>query len=141
MTQTPDPPDLLYHIEHQVWARPHPDGWFEIGITALGVHLSGEIYMCRPKGVGVRVEQGRSIAVAELGKSIVSVKSPLSGEVLEVNHRLKDEPGLVHRFPYGEGWLARIRPTALEQEQAALLTGAEVAAAMREHARLYRIEY
>ncbi|TNF62424.1 MAG: glycine cleavage system protein H [Burkholderiales bacterium] len=140
MTQTTDPEGLLYHIEHQVWARPDADGLFTVGITGLGVRLSGEIYMCRPKGVGVVVEQGRSIGVVELAKSIVSVRSPLSGEVVEVNPRLRAEPELVHRFPYGEGWLARIRPSALEHERAALLSGADVAPAMREHARLHRIE-
>lgn len=140
MTQVTDPPDWLYHIEHQVWARPEHDGLFTVGITALGIRLSGEIYMCRPKGVGVAVEQGRSIGVVELAKSIVSVKSPLSGEVVDVNPRLRDEPELVHRSPYGDGWLARIRATALDSERHALVSGGAVASAMREHARLHRLE-
>lgn len=135
-----DPADHLYLIEHQVWARVDADGLVTQGITALGVRLSGEVYMCRPKGVGLVVEQGKSMGVVELAKSIVSVKSPLSGEVVEVNARLREEPELVHRDPYGAGWLMRLRPSALAVEQSTLVTGAAIADAMAAHARLFRIE-
>jgi glycine cleavage system H protein len=136
-----DPVDHLYLIEHQVWARMDADGLVTQGITALGVRLSGEVYMCRPKGVGLVLEQGKSMGVAELAKSIVSVKSPLSGEVVEVNARLRDEPELVHQDPYGQGWLLRLRPSALDRERSALVTGvAAIADAMAAHARLFRIE-
>ena len=47
------PAELHYLIEHQVWARLHEDGTATVGITALGIQQSGEIYMARPKGVGV----------------------------------------------------------------------------------------
>ena len=66
------PADLHYLIEHQVWARRDPDGLATVGITSLGIALAGEIYMCRAKAVGTTIEQGRSIAVVELAKSIVS---------------------------------------------------------------------
>ena len=135
-----DPAGHLYLIVHQVWARMDADGLVTQGITALGVRLSGEVYMCRPKGVGLEVEQGRSMGVVELAKSIVSVKSPLSGEVVEVNARLRDQPELVHRDPYGEGWLLRLRPSNFPAERAALVTGDAVAPAMAEHARLFRVE-
>lgn len=135
-----DPADHLYLIEHQVWARVDADGLVTQGITALGVRLSGEVYMCRPKGVGLVVEQGKSMGVVELAKSIVSVKSPLSGEVVEVNARLREEPELVHRDPYGAGWLMRLRPSALAVEQSTLVTGDAIADAMASHARLFRIE-
>ena len=135
-----DPADLLYLIEHQVWARVDADGLVTQGITALGVRLSGEVYMCRPKGAGLVVERGKSMGVVELAKSIVSVKSPLSGEVVAVNPRLREEPELVHRDPYGAGWLMRLHPSALAVEQSALVTGDAIAEAMAAHARLFRIE-
>ena len=134
------PPELFYLIEHQVWARLHDDGTATVGITALGIQLAGEIYMARPKGVGVAVEQGRSVAVVELAKSIVSVKSPLAGTVVEVNPRLAAEPEWVHRDPYGEGWLARLAPAAWDTDRAALLHGDAVAAAMEHHAWLNQVE-
>ncbi|TDM04937.1 MAG: hypothetical protein C4K60_21160 [Ideonella sp. MAG2] len=88
-----DCPALLYYdIESQVWAEPLADGSVRVGVTALGVKLSGEFFMCRPKPVGHLLERGRSLAVAELAKSIVSIPSPLSGRVLETNPLLSHEP-------------------------------------------------
>jgi glycine cleavage system H protein len=129
------PEGLWYHAEHQVWAC------FEgaeavVGITELGIRLAGEIYMCRPKSVGSEIEQGRSIAVVELAKSIVSVKSPLQGVVTAVNPRLAAEPECVHRDPFGDGWLARLRPTRWPQDGEALVQGEAVAAAMQRMAWL-----
>ena len=69
-----DFPDALwYHAEHQVWARLLGETEAVVGITAMGIKLAGEIYMCRPKSAGSAVEQGRSVAVVELAKAIVSV--------------------------------------------------------------------
>jgi glycine cleavage system H protein len=134
-------PDALhYDIEHQVWARFEADGSATVGITALGVHLAGEVYMCRPKAPGQMVERGRGIAVVELAKSIVSVKTPFSGAVLAVNERLAGTPELVHQDPYGEGWLARLRPSDLEAELGNLLHGPAVVAAMEHHAWLNRMQ-
>lgn len=141
---TPDfPSDLLYHVEHQVWARIDAPDLVTVGITALGIRVSGEIYMCRARPLGTVVEQGRSVGVVELAKSIVSVKAPLTGTVVEHNPVLAQQPERVHEDPYGAGWVARLRPSALEAERAALLPGdadGAVIEAMAAYARLYNIE-
>ncbi len=134
------PPDLHYLIEHQVWARLHPDGTATVGITALGIRLSGEIYMCRPQRVGTRVEQGRSVAVVELAKSIISVKSPVTGRVVAINERLEEHPELVHQDPYGDGWLARIETSDFVSDRKLLLHGSAVAPAMAHQAWLNRLD-
>lgn len=135
------PEALHYLVEHQVWVRVEEGGLATVGITSLGIQLAGEIYMCRPKGVGQVVEQGRSVAVVELAKSIVSVKSPVAGAVVAVNPRLADEPELVHRDPYGEGWLARLALAAFARDREALVHGAQaVREAMAHHAWLNRLD-
>jgi glycine cleavage system H protein len=136
------PDDLNYLVEHQVWARLEEEGRVaRIGITSLGIHLAGgEIYMARPKVTGAVVAQGGSVAVVELAKAIVSVKSPVSGTVVEVNARLAASPELVHRDPYGEGWLARLTLSDFAADRAALVHGeAAVRPAMERHARLNRV--
>jgi glycine cleavage system H protein len=135
------PQALHYLVEHQVWARLEEGGVATVGITSLGIQLAGEIYMCRPKGVGQVVEQGRSVAVVELAKSIVSVKSPVAGTIVAVNPRLADEPELVDRDPYGEGWLARVALADFARDRQALVHGAEaVREAMAHHAWLNRLD-
>ncbi len=128
------PSDLLYLVEHDVWARMHDDGTATVGITALGIKLSGEIYMCRAKPVGSEIAQGRAVAVVELAKAIVSVKSAVTGTVVEVNPRLEETPELVHRDPYGEGWLARLALRDFEADRPQLVQGDEVAEVMAQHA-------
>lgn len=109
--------------EDQTWAQPLPGGQVRVGITALGLKASGEIYMCRPKPVGSEVEQGRSIGVVELSKSIVSVKSPLSGVVTRVNEALEERPELVHQSPHEAGWLVELAPSNLDADKARLAIG------------------
>jgi glycine cleavage system H protein len=134
------PDELYYLVDDQVWARLLDDGTVKVGITALGIALAGEIYMCRTKPLGAKVEQGRSVAVVELAKAIVSVRSPLSGSVVEVNPLLADDPGLVHREPYGRGWIARIAAADFEADRLALVHGEPVGPAMARHAMLNRVD-
>ncbi|MBB3181386.1 glycine cleavage system protein H [Variovorax sp. Sphag1AA] len=131
------PRDLHYLVEHDVWARLHGDGTATVGITSLGIKLSGEIYMCRVKPVGSEIAQGRAIAVVELAKAIMSVKCAMSGVVLAVNSRLEDEPELIHRDPYGEGWLARLRLVDPGADRGRLMNGDDVHEAMARHAAAF----
>lgn len=128
------PPDLYYLVEHDVWARVEGDGMATVGITALGIKLSGEIYMCRAKAVGSAVEQGRAVAVVELAKAIVSVKSPVTGTVVAANPLLDATPELVHRDPYGEGWIARLSLHDFTVDAPRLVRGEAVPDAMARHA-------
>jgi len=133
------PDALFYLVEHQMWARRGDDGLVTVGVTEMGVHQAGEIYMCRPKAVGSEIEQGRSIGVVELAKSIVSVKSPVGGVVVAVNPLLAAEPQRVHADPYESGWLAQVRPADFSADLPGLVHGVAVAAAMEHFARLNRL--
>ena len=128
------PPDLDYLVEHDVWARWHADGTATVGITALGIRRSGEIYMCRPKPVGAEIEQGRAIAVVELAKAIVSVKCAVGGIVVDINAKLEDTPELVYRAPYGDGWIARLSVRDPEGDRQRLARGPHALAILHAHA-------
>lgn len=135
------PEGLHFLAEHQVWARLEEAGVARVGITSLGIHLAGgEVYMARPKGPGSVVAQGGSIAVVELAKAIVSVKSPVSGTVIERNEVLAEAPEHVHRDPYGQGWLALLALTDFAADAPGLVSGEAVAAAMERHAWLHQVE-
>jgi glycine cleavage system H protein len=137
-----DTPDARIHVlvEHQVWAcfdDPTDSLLATVGITALGVQAAGgEIYMCRAKPVGTVVEQGRSLAVVELAKAIVSVKAPLSGRIEAINEALAERPERVHEEPEGGGWIARLRCTSLDTEVPQLASGTALDAAQTEYRRL-----
>lgn len=134
-TQLLVPDDLYYLIPHQVWARVDAPGLATVGITELGIQLSGEIFMCRPKRMGLKIEQGGTVAVVELSKAIVAVKSPVTGVVVEGNAALKSRPQLVHQDPYGAGWVARLQLQDLSADMPQLLQGEAARQAMAAHAR------
>lgn len=135
------PETLWYWIDDQTWAMPLDGGQVRVGITALGLKASGDIYMCRPKSVGSEVAQGRSIGVVELSKSIVSVKSPLSGVVTRVNEALEARPELVHQSPYDAGWLLELAPSQLDDDKSRLAVGeAAIREGMQRWAWLNQLE-
>jgi glycine cleavage system H protein len=130
------PDEGFYDLGHDMWCRPCGDGCMEVGITTFGIHLSGDFYMCRAKPAGTVLAQGDTVAVAELSKSVVAIRTPVSGTIVEVNALLEAIPELVHRDPYGQGWLVRIAPTRWEADVAVLAHGAPLAAAARARMRL-----
>ena len=123
------PDDLHYWLERDMWVKPLPDGGMRVGITPFGVHLSGSFFMCRPKPVGTELAQGQTLAVVELNKSVVTVKTPVSGQVRAVNPRLADTPELIEQDPYGSGWLAELTPSDWQSDLQALHHGPTLAVA------------
>jgi len=130
------PESLHYLVERDMWCERLPDGRVRIGITGFGVRISGHFFMCRPKAVGTLVEQGATVAVAELNKSVVTIKTPVAGIVEEVNPLLADTPEVIEHDPYGRGWLVVMAPTRWTQDEANLCHGPQLAEAMTTRMRL-----
>ena len=101
------PDDLRYHPEHD-WARVDGDEAV-LGITWFAQDALGELVHFEAPEVGATVSKDASYAEVESVKAVSDVVSPLSGDVLEVNQKVVDEPETVNEDPYGEGWLVRIR--------------------------------
>lgn len=101
------PDGLKYTREHE-WVKVEGDVAI-IGITDFAQsELSDIVYVELPP-VGRKVNKGEEIASVEAVKTVVSVFSPVSGEVIEVNEKLKDDPALINRDPYGDGWICKIK--------------------------------
>jgi glycine cleavage system H protein len=101
------PDDLMYHKEHD-WARIDRDEAV-LGITWFAQDALGELVHYEPPSAGATVTRDSSYGEVESVKAVSDVIAPLSGEVLEVNQKVVDEPETVNADPYGEGWLVRIR--------------------------------
>lgn len=106
MSETP--PDLKYIETHQ-WVRPDADGTAVVGITDFAQEQLGDVVYIGVPEVGETVTGGEEAGVAESVKSASDVFSPVTGEVIEINEMLEDEPEKVNEDPYGEGWLFRVR--------------------------------
>ena len=101
------PDDLKYHKEHD-WARIDGDEAV-LGITWFAQDALGELVHYEPPNEGDTISKDSAYGEVESVKAVSDVISPLSGEVLEVNQKVVDEPATVNEDPYGDGWLVRIR--------------------------------
>jgi glycine cleavage system H protein len=101
------PAELKYHREHD-WARVESDEAV-LGITWFAQDALGELVHYEPPEAGATVTKDQAYGEVESVKAVSDVIAPLSGEVVEVNRKVVDEPETVNADPYGEGWLVRIR--------------------------------
>jgi glycine cleavage system H protein len=101
------PDGLKYHKEHD-WARVDDDEAL-LGITWFAQDALGELVHYEPPNVGDTISKDSPYGEVESVKAVSDVIAPLSGEVLEVNAKVVEEPETVNGDPYGEGWLIRIR--------------------------------
>lgn len=104
------PGDLMYTDEHE-WLRTEDDGSLTVGITEHAQAALGDLVYVELPEVGAELESGGEMAVVESVKAASDVYSPVTGEVIEVNEDLADEPEKINADCYGEGWIAKIRPT------------------------------
>jgi len=113
------PSDRLYSREG-VWALLEADR-VRIGLSDYLQQRSGDIAFAEVKPVGTELAAGDEVATIETIKVNVSLPSPVSGRIVEVNPRMANAPEIVNRDPYGEGWLVVIEAETLESDQALLL--------------------
>ena len=89
-----------------------------VGITEHAQHQLGDVVFVEVPEAGKHLEQGREAAVVESVKAASDVYAPASGEVVEGNAALADEPSLVNQAAEGEGWFFKLRlsnPAELEK--------------------------
>ena len=101
------PDELKYHREHD-WARIDGDT-ATVGVTWYAQDALGEIVHYEPPEGGSTVAKDESYGEIESVKAVSDLIAPLSGEVVEVNEALVEEPEKINEDPYGEGWLIKIR--------------------------------
>lgn len=101
------PSNLHYTNEHE-WIRVEGEEAY-VGITDYAQSELGEIVFVDVTSVGESVAQGEVFGSVEAVKTVSDLNMPVSGEVLEFNETLNDQPELVNNDPYGEGWMIRIK--------------------------------
>ena len=135
------PDDCYFDLDNDMWCRELGDGRLQIGVSAFGVKISGNhFYMCRPKPVGNEVEQGKTVGVVELSKTVVTIKTPASGTVVEINTALEETPELIHQDPYGAGWISVIQASDWERDRAQLAHGADLVQRAEQRMRLEPVD-
>ncbi|HHV85847.1 MAG TPA: glycine cleavage system protein GcvH [Petrimonas sp.] len=100
------PENLKYSNDHE-WVKVDGDEAY-IGISDFAQSELGEIVFVDITTEGEKVDKGAVFGSIEAVKTVSDLLMPITGEVLEVNPKLDDQPELVNKDPYGEGWIIKI---------------------------------
>jgi glycine cleavage system H protein len=114
--------ELLYTKEHEWLAI--ANNIATVGITDYAQSELGDIVFLELPEVGTEVKQMQAFGTIEAVKAVSDLFAPVSGEVVEVNSSLEDEPDQINGDPYGDGWMVKIQMTD-ESELDELLTAGQ----------------
>ncbi|MFQ5632242.1 MAG: glycine cleavage system protein GcvH [bacterium] len=129
MAENPDvrgcivPLDLYYNVGDHTWMQVNDDGTVTVGMTDVAQNLAGPLLHAKTKKVGTVRKKGKPIATVESGKWVGPVKSPVSGEIVEVNEDVVNDAKLINLSPYKRGWIVKMRPDNLDEELQEMTTG------------------
>lgn len=107
------PSELKYTKDHE-WVRIDGDT-ATVGITDFAQGELGDIVYVDVDTLDDTVEEGEVFGSVEAVKTVSDLFMPLSGEVIEFNEELEDEPELVNSDPYGKGWMIKLSVTDASQ--------------------------
>ncbi len=134
------PQDRCYHVEYNVWVQRAAKGRVTLGATSFGVALAVEFFAFMPKAVTTKIAPGRAVGLLELSKTVVSVRSPVEGAIVEVNTAAVGKPSMISNDPYGSGWLVRLSTNSDLDADPQLLTGDALISAFEEAMALENFE-
>lgn len=101
------PADLKYTKEHE-WVRVEGDTAI-VGITDYAQSQLGDIVFVECETVDENLSEGEVFGTVEAVKTVSDLYMPISGEVLEFNETLEDDPALINTDPYGQGWIIKVK--------------------------------
>ncbi|NBE54408.1 glycine cleavage system protein GcvH [Streptomyces boluensis] len=116
-----NPNELRYSKEHE-WLSAAADGVSSIGITEHAANALGDVVFVQLPEVGDTVTAGESCGELESTKSVSDLYSPVTGEVVEANEDVVNDPSLVNSAPFAGGWLFKVR---VSEEPEDLMSAAE----------------
>ncbi len=103
------PENLKYSKDHE-WLRTEGDEAF-VGITDFAQGELGDIVFVEVETIDETLEKDETFGTVEAVKTVSDLLLPVGGTVLELNEKLEDEPELINKDPYGEGWIVKIKMT------------------------------
>lgn len=116
MSQIPE--GLLYTEEHEYLKPTDEENVYFVGVTDYAQGELGDVVYVELPEVGSDFRKMEPFGTIEAVKAVSDLFCPVSGEVVEVNTALDDDPSLVNSDPYGEGWMIKLRvkdPAELDQ--------------------------
>ncbi|UBM62907.1 glycine cleavage system protein GcvH [Candidatus Sulfidibacterium hydrothermale] len=103
------PENLKYSKDHE-WLKIEGDEAY-VGITDFAQNELGDIVFVEVETVDETLEKEETFGTVEAVKTVSDLLLPVGGTILEFNEKLEDEPELINKDPYGDGWIIKIKLT------------------------------
>jgi glycine cleavage system H protein len=104
-------PQGIYFSRNHTWAHLGESGAAKIGLDDFLQHVIGNIELTNLKNPGEPIKKGELLTEIKQEGKLLKVYSPISGEVLEINPGLNENPGIINSDPYDYGWIYRVKPS------------------------------
>jgi glycine cleavage system H protein len=103
-------PQGLFYSKNHTWTHLEKSGSAKVGLDDFLIHLTGEVTFSNLKNPGEVIRKGELLTEIVQGEKLLKIYSPLSGEILDTNSVLYENPGVLNKDPYGQGWIYKIKP-------------------------------
>jgi glycine cleavage system H protein len=116
-----DVPENLYYSKEHQWLSVEAEKC-RVGLTDYAQKQLHEIVYVDLPSPGAGVTAGEVMGSVESVKGVSDIFSPLSGEVLEINKNVQENPGIINTNPYKDGWVVIVKASKLKEDLASLLS-------------------
>jgi glycine cleavage system H protein len=107
------PENLKYSKDHE-WLKVEGDEAY-VGITDFAQSELGDIVFVEVETIDETLEKDETFGTVEAVKTVSDLLLPVGGTILEFNEKLEDEPELINKDPYGDGWIVKIKMTSPDE--------------------------
>jgi glycine cleavage system H protein len=105
-------PQGLFFSKYHIWSHLGVSGVARVGMDDLLLHMIGDVKFTGIREQGERIKKGELLAKINNNGKLLNLYSPISGEILEANPVLSNNPGMINEDPYVKGWLYKIKPVS-----------------------------
>ena len=105
-----DIPSELHYTKSHEWVRLEEDGTITVGISDHAQEALGDLVFVELPEVGSQIGAEEACCVVESVKAASDVYMPITGEIVDTNQQLVDEPETINTSPYDDGWIFKIQP-------------------------------
>jgi len=104
-------PQGIYFNRNHTWTHLGKSGAAKVGLDDFLQHVIGDVKLSNLKNPGESIKKGELLSEIKQDGKVLKVYSPISGEVLETNSTLIENPALINTNPYDQGWIYQIKPS------------------------------